>query len=80
MMSNFKQGEYIYIPSEVTLYRFVNNPSEINIPEKTYITKTPQHLMFIKKVQANQAWLKVFYDGELWCVKESNTYPIKEAQ
>ncbi len=76
-MNNFKQGEYVYIPSEVTLYRFTAHPTEI---EKTHITKTPQHLMFIKKVQANQAWLKVFYDGELWCVKEDHTYPIKEAQ
>jgi len=76
-MNNFKQGEYIYIPSEVTLYRFATIDSEIH---KTYITKTPHHLMFIKKTQANQIWLKVFYNGELWCVKENNTYPIKEAQ
>ena len=34
-MNNFKQGEYIYIPSEVTLYRFAATPSEI---KKTYIT------------------------------------------
>jgi uncharacterized protein YbaR (Trm112 family) len=76
-MINFKQGEYVYIPSEVTLYRFAAKTSDI---EKTYITKTPQHLMFIKKVQANQVWLKVFYNGELWCVNEKHTYPLREAQ
>jgi len=76
-MNNFKQGEYIYIPSEVTLYRFTAGASDI---EKTHITKTPQHLMFIKKVQARDIWLKVFYDGELWCVNEKHTYPIQERQ
>ena len=76
-MNNFKQGEYIYIPSEVTLYRFAAKTSDI---QKTHITKTPQHLMFIKKVQSNEVWLKVFYNGELWCVNEKHTYPIQEAQ
>lgn len=76
-MNNFKQGEYIYIPSEVTLYQYKKvSPAEI---EKSHVTKVPHHLMFIKEA-LNPAWVKVFYDGELWCVKREHTYSMKEAQ
>ena len=76
-MNNFKQGEYIYIPSEVTLYQHKEtSPSEI---EKTHVIKEPHHLMFIRE-SINPDWLRVFYDGELWSVKSKHTYALKETQ
>jgi len=91
MMSEFKQGEYIYIPAEVPLYQFTNyekeeglrhyNPGLGGQPfiKRSYVTKAPHHLMFIKESRDNQ-YLKVFYNGELWSVKSDHAYAIKEAQ
>tara|TARA_Y100000310_G_scaffold322719_1_gene382095 strand:- start:984 stop:1220 length:237 start_codon:yes stop_codon:yes gene_type:complete len=78
-MKKFKQGDYVYIPSNVRLFRFEKNkPQHFPDFKETKTTEEPKHLMFVNKV--DDSWIRVFYNGELWSVNEENVYEIEEAQ
>ena len=83
MMKNFKQGEYVYIPSNVVMFLYDKNqwqrpPAYRTDFKKSVRTKEPQHLMFLEKV--NLDWCQVFYEGELWTVHKESVYELEEKQ
>ena len=79
MMKNFKQGEYVYVPSNVLLFRFdEEKQADLTNFEECKLMKEPQHLMLINECKVDSSWVQVFYNGELWIVKKENIYEIEE--
>jgi len=72
MMKKFEQGEYVYIPSNVLLFRFDMDELPDGDFNECKKTKDPHHLMFINPI--NEEWVRVFYNGNLWAVKKENVY------
>lgn len=82
MMKNFKQGEYVYVPSNVLLFRIdvEDLKKDFTNFEECKLMEKPQHLMFINEYKVNNSWVRVFYNGELWTVKKENIYEIEEEE
>jgi len=81
MMKNFKQGEYVYIPSNVLLFRIdIDQKKDLTDFEECKLMEKPQHLMFINESKVDRNWAQVFYKGELWTVKKENIYEIEEEE
>ena len=79
MMKNFKQGEYVYVPSNVLLFRFdEEKQTDLTNFEECKMMEEPQHLMLINECKVDNSWVQVFYNGELWTVKKENIYEIEE--
>ena len=79
MMKNFKQGEYVYVPSNVMLFRIdMDQKKDLTNFEEAKLMEKPQHLMFINECKVDSNWVQVFYKGELWTVKKENIYEIEE--
>jgi len=79
MTKSFKQGDYVYVPSNVLMFLYDRAPlpgdygSEF---KRSMRTKEPQHLMFID--QSNNSWIQVFYEGNLWTVEVDHVYEAGE--
>jgi len=81
MMKNFKQGEYVYVPSNVLLFRIdMEEKEDLTQFEECKLIEKPQHLMFINECKVDNSWVQVFYNGELWTVKKENIYEIEEKE
>lgn len=78
MIKSFKQGDYVYVPSNVLM--FLYDRPDLPGPQTDYKrsvrTKKPQHLMFID--QSNNSWIQVFYEGNLWTVEIDHVYEAGE--
>jgi hypothetical protein len=76
MTKNFKQGEYVYIPSNVVMFLYDKGqsvwPIGTNAFKKSTRTEEPQHLMFLERIDRD--WCRVFYQGELWTVHKESVY------
>jgi len=49
MMKNFKQGEYVYVPSNVLLFRIdMEEKEDLTQFEECKLIEKPQHLIFMK--------------------------------
>ncbi len=77
MNKYFKQGEYIYVPSNVLLFQFPDGDCETTFNYCTKL-KTPHHLMFVRPI--NSAYVSVFYNGCLWALPIEYAYEAKEKQ
>ena len=80
-MNKFKQGEYVYVPSNVVMFLYDKDhhvtPFEQRSDfKKSVRTKEPQHLMFVEK--ADNDWVQVFYEGGLWTVHKESVYEMGE--
>jgi len=79
MAKSFKQGDYVYVPSNVLMFLYDNaaRPGDRGSELKRSMrTKEPQHLMFVD--QSNNDWVHVFYEGNLWTVEADHVYEAGE--
>lgn len=81
-MKNFKQGDYVHIPSEVMMLFY---EEEVRKGEWYWSTQTfkksvvldePQKLMFVSS--PHPEFCEVFYEGGLWTVQARHVYEMGE--
>tara|TARA_R100001082_G_scaffold99351_1_gene68019 strand:+ start:741 stop:1004 length:264 start_codon:yes stop_codon:yes gene_type:complete len=75
-MKIFKKGDLIYIPAEVTLYKFRNDLNHRNV-DQTYIgpapiqvctLKRPVNALLLENEKHMKKYYKILYDSESWHV------------
>lgn len=85
-MKKFKSGEYVYIPSDVTMYLYDKkytakaNHGRASTFTKTTKTKSPSRLMFVATSYQNSEFCEVFYEGCLWTVHSDSVYKSKSGE
>ena len=60
-----KKGDLIYIPSEVTLYDDAPVSQGVRRYKKTH---APVHALFLGKIEEEENYFKIFYEGSKWLV------------
>lgn len=79
-MRNFKQGEYVHIPSEVVMLLYEEGDRKGDWYKSTHTFKksvtleTPQKLMFVNSPHPD--FCDVFYKGGLWTVQSQHVYKM----
>jgi len=67
-MKKLKKGDLIYLPSEVTLFKFGKDEAVAN-----RITKTPKPMTTALVSQADNL-CEVLYNGEIWSVEANSIF------
>jgi|10_taG_2_1085330.scaffolds.fasta_scaffold00608_21 hypothetical protein len=76
-MSNFKKGDLVFIPSNVTLLQFDHAlPSSHAAPNKWYKTKKPGHAVKIEYEKSWGPYCKILYGGQYWFTNEENMFEV----
>ena len=73
-MSEISPGDLVWVPSEVTLYKF---REEDGMLDGFFKTSQPVNLL-VSEVFENS--VVVHYDGEAWEAKIRDIYPLKEGE
>jgi len=77
-MRRLKKGDLVYLPSEVTLFKFNESErwGEIPFISKTLQTPKPMTTAFVGLNECARAegLCKVLYDGEIWSVEANNIF------
>lgn len=72
MTSEFKQGEFVYIPASTLLYQFP--PSTTSWFVNCTQTETPSYLMFLRDTPNTERYCDIFYDGSVWSLQREHVY------
>ena len=72
-MKKLKKGDLVYLPSEITLFKFSESErwGEIPFINKTLQTPKPMTTAF---VELNEGLCKVLYNGEIWSVEANSIF------
>tara|TARA_R100000008_G_scaffold86223_1_gene78441 strand:+ start:1600 stop:1851 length:252 start_codon:yes stop_codon:yes gene_type:complete len=77
-MKKLKRGDLVYLPSEVTLFKFSDSDrwGEVPFVNKTMQTPKPMTTAFIglSKGFRKEGLCKVLYNGEVWSVEANNIF------
>tara|TARA_Y100000034_G_C6529091_1_gene227943 strand:- start:25 stop:276 length:252 start_codon:yes stop_codon:yes gene_type:complete len=77
-MKKLKKGDLVYLPSEVTLFKFSesNRWGEIPFVNKTLQTPKPMTTAFIGLNEGfrKEGLCRVLYDGEIWSVEANDIF------
>ena len=68
---NYKEGELVYIPSEVSMNKYSSFDEGKYITEH-YTTKNPEYLLVVDKKNSKE--VGVFFNGDTWFVSEKDVY------
>ena len=79
MTNNWKIGDLVHIPQSVELVNYkIDGDSQLSIPAKVIETKEPK-LGIVTNV-FDAGYVRIYYDGFHWSVKDQNVYKVCEAQ
>lgn len=77
-MNTCQIGDLVHIPQAVQLIdcdiKTLDN-SQLAIPFRTEYTKAPQ-VGVVTEVSQNGAYVRVFYQGTHWSIKDTNVYRV----
>ena len=77
-VKKLKKGDLVYLPSEITLFKFSDSDSwgEIPFVNKTMQTPKPMTTAFIGLNEGfrKEGLCKVLYNGEIWSVEANNIF------
>jgi hypothetical protein len=74
MLKAINNGELVYIPTHVRLYRYFDTARGLQIKDYV-ILEEPRHLLVVEN--SGEKDVGVHYNGEIWYVEKKNVY--KEA-
>ena len=72
MSRQFKQGDFLYVPSSTFIYKFGEDTCDYFTNQKR--TEKPMYLMFLKENDNNTSYCDVFFEGSVWSVNLEDVY------
>jgi len=70
----YNQGDFVYLPSDTLLFTFAAH----DVYTQCVRVSSPTYLMFLENNLLNDTYCNVLYDGEIWSVKQADTYRALE--
>ena len=68
---NYKEGELVYIPSDVSMNKYSSFDEKKYVTEHC-VTKNPEYLLVVDKKNLKE--IGVFFNGDTWFVNEKDVY------
>ena len=76
-MSDFKKGDLVFIPSDVTLLQFDHDSkSRDEAPNKWLKTKKPAHAITVDHEKGWEPYYKILYGGQYWFTNKENIFEV----
>jgi|TARA_R110002110_G_scaffold22372_1_gene87038 hypothetical protein len=73
MKVNYKEGELVYVPSEVTMNKYNSFDSKKCVVDHV-TTKTPEYLLVVDQCILSPRELGVFFNGDTWFIDHKDVY------
>ena len=76
-----KVGDLVHIPQAVTLIDCDNDElddPQLTIPHRVVTTESPQIGVVTRESSPAGGYVRVYYDGNTWVVKDDNVYSLRE--
>jgi len=78
LVSSFKKGDLVFIPSDVTLLQFNHDShSRDEAPNKWIKTEKPAHAITVEHKKGWAPYCKILYNGQYWFTNEENIYECR---
>jgi len=76
-----KVGDLVHIPQAVTLIDCdtdeIDDP-QLTIPLRVVTTESPQIGVVTSELSPGGGYVRIYYDGNTWVVKDDNVYSLRE--